>query len=364
MQILTLNIGSSSIKYKVFDENLVCVSSDSISGIGTNLCSWPDVKNQTEAMQKLASELIGLGYAPDLICHRVVHGGNYFQAPVIIDQEVMNKIAELGDLAPLHNPIQHDAIKNAIAFFPAAKQIAFFDTAFHSSMPESQTLIPINYGSEIKRYGFHGLNYAYISEQLTYEFHKPVNAIICHLGNGASVCAIKNGKSYATSMGMTPNDGLIMGTRSGAIDSGVIAYLARTRNMSISEIDQVLNNKSGLFAIAGSSDMRECEELAIKGDFNAKKAIAAFTERVRFYIGGYSALVGDIDCLVFTGGIGENSSYIRNKILDNLSGYYLDNKKNMANHKGIISAENSNRVMIINANEEKYMATLALKFLH
>lgn len=360
MQILTLNIGSSSIKYKVFAQDLSCLCQGSVTGIGTKLCNWPEISNHQQAISSLGTKLTTEGYRPEIICHRVVHGGNHFTAPAIINQTVIEKILSLSNLAPLHNPIQLQAIEATNAIFADAKQIAFFDTAFHHTMPESQKLIPLNIGPEIKNYGFHGLNYAYVTEQLIYHFQRPVNAIICHLGNGASVCAIKQGKSYASSMGMTPNNGLIMGTRSGNIDSGVVAYLHTNYQMPIEKIDSILNNESGLFAIAGSSDMRECEEKAAKGDKQASLALKVFVERVRFYLGGYMMLLDEIDCIAFTGGIGENSSLIRSMILDNIDKYQLDESKNMVNYKGLISQESSKPIFLIPANEEQFMAQSAM----
>ena len=366
MNILTLNIGSSSIKYKAFDSMLTPIISGNITGIGTKLFSWPELpdcpeaSNHIEALQSLATLIAAKGLKFDAICHRIVHGGAKFTKPCKIDANLIAELNKVANLAPLHNPIQIEAIKIAQTIFSDTAQYAFFDTAFHNTMPKSQKVIPISGFAEIQKYGFHGLNYAYINDLLTNKHKSPITAIICHLGNGASVCGIKNGNSYSTSMSMTPNAGLIMGTRSGDIDAGAIIYLLNS-GLSVNDVDNLINKQSGLQALCGTSDMRQCEQLAIDGDAHASLALEAFAERVIFYIGGYLALLGQIDCLVFTGGIGENSALIRNKIIARLShlNFLLDTKSNL-NNAEVISSPTSNDIYIYKANEEKYMAEYIL----
>ena len=366
MQILVLNIGSSSIKYQVFAKDLSQILSGAITGIGTSVYSWPENKNNichdhSAAINALAVYLDNKQINPEVIAHRVVHGGNYFNGPTVIDNDVMTKIAQLDNLAPLHNPIQKQAIYLTLDKFPNAKQVAFFDTAFHQTIANTQKIIPINIDENIQNYGFHGINYDYIVSKLQAQYSKQVNTIILHLGNGASICAVKAGQSYATSMGMTPNSGLIMGTRSGNVDPGLFLYLHNNHNMDIVAIDKLLNQNSGLKALAGSSDMQELEALALANDPKAILAISAFVERIKFYLGGYLALLSEVDCIVFTGGIGENSSYIRSQIINNLINFNLkiDPIKNTSRKNSVISHENSIPILVIKANEELHMAKIS-----
>ena len=370
MQILTLNIGSSSIKYQVFSESLKLILKGSITGIGTQTYAWPENNNlhcpdHNSALTAISNFFGSKNIEPGIICHRVVHGGTSFSEPTLINNANLAEIAKLNPLAPLHNPSQHQAIVATMQQFPAARQIAFFDTAFHQSMPEHTSLIPLSLGPEIRNYGFHGLNYAYVVDELTWHFKKPVNAIIMHLGNGASICAVENNKSIATSMGMTPNSGLIMGTRSGSIDPGLFMYLHNNYQLDIAAIDQLLNKESGLKSIAGTSDMRELESKALDGDQKAQMAIKAFTSKVRFYLGGYQTLFSNLDCIVFTGGIGENSALIRKQILTGMEqqNIMLDDLKNQNQSEQLISQHGSIPVYVIKANEEKYMAKSAINTL-
>lgn len=363
MIILTLNIGSSSIKYKVFNHKLVVESAGNISGIATSMYSWPEnnsvqIKDHISGLHELTKFLTKNNLKPDIICHRVVHGGNIFKGPTKINQHVISQIEKLAPLAPLHNPAQVQAIKIASKSFSEAKQLAFFDTAFHQTIPKEQYIIPLNVDKNIRNYGFHGLNYAYVTEQLSMKLNKPINAIICHLGNGASVCAVKNGISVATSMGMTPNSGLIMGTRSGNIDPGLIQYLNHNHNLTINEIDDILNKCSGISALSGSSDMREIEAKASKNDESSLLAIAVFVARVRFYLCGYMPLIQKPDCIVFTGGIGENSASIRSKILSDLEflNISLNEEKNLYHTMDNLAFNDKIPVYIIKADEEGYMA--------
>lgn len=367
MQILTLNIGSSSVKYKLFTNDYTCICQGVIAGIGTNMYNWlenPTVKvtDHINAINELANFLLKNNFHPDIICHRVVHGGEVFKGPTIVNEEVLATLRQLQHLAPLHNPVQTKSIELAMTSFPEAKQIAFFDTSFHQTIAKDQYLIPLDIDSNIRNYGFHGINYAYIAEQLFLKLHRPANAIICHLGNGASICALRKGVSVATSMGMTPNSGLIMGTRSGSIDPGILHYLNKNHNLTFAEIDALLNNNSGLKAISGSSDMREIEERAAQGDESAILAIEVFVARIRFYLCGYMALVPKPDCIVFTGGIGENSPEIRQRVLSNLEflNIELDERKNLNNASSNLAVSQTLPVYIIKADEERFMAMTAL----
>ncbi|MFH1212022.1 MAG: acetate/propionate family kinase, partial [Candidatus Woesearchaeota archaeon] len=295
----------------------------------------------------------------DLIAHRVVHGGEKYRGPCLINQEVIDDVKSLSRLAPLHNPPNLAGILACKKLFPKAKQYAVFDTAFHHTIPKHAFLygIPIElyekYG--IRKYGFHGISHEYVSQIAAgFLMKKDSKIISCHLGNGSSITAIHSGESIDTSMGFTPLDGLIMGTRSGDIDPEIILYLLGRKHYSIAGLEDLLNKKSGMKAICGFSDMREVRDAALKGSKNARLAIDMLAYRIAFYIGGYAAALDGVDAIVFTGGIGENAAYLRTKVCQFLShlGVLLDEKENKYNRIIISSSKSETKVYVIPTNEE------------
>lgn len=381
--ILVLNCGSSSIKFSLFSTLLNEQMTGLIENIASKRCHLQykihDQKFQIaladanyEASLLQISELIKIHFANQIIAigHRVVHGGEFFSAPTLINTEVIEKIAACNELAPLHNPANLEAIKIFSQLLPNIRQIAVFDTAFHQSLPEKAYLyaLPYEYYQKykIRRYGFHGTSHEYIAKK-TAEFltigPNKINLISAHLGNGCSICAIKNGKSIDTSMGMTPLEGLVMGTRCGDLDPGILAFLAEKLQLDAKEIDQILNRKSGLLGISQiSNDMRE---LFQHSDSLAQLAIEVFCYRLAKYIASYFILFEKIDALVFTAGIGENSAEIREKVIDQLKifQYVLDQKNNQIhgiNSRGVISSETSPLVLVIATNEAYQIAKSSL----
>ena len=349
MKILVINTGSSSIKYQLFEMNEKSVlASGLIERIGENTAkhkfssvnlkesivlekSIPDhetgisemdelLTNAKDGVIKNSSEISAIG-------HRVVHGGETFTKPTIIDEDVIKAIESNVPLAPLHNPGNLSGIYAAKKFFKGVPNVAVFDTAFHQTMPEGnyRYAIPNEYYEKykIRRYGFHGTSHQYVSKLAAQFLNKPiesVNLITLHLGNGASVCSIKNGKSFDTSMGMTPLEGLIMGTRTGDLDPAIPFFMADHVKLSYKEIDTLLNKQSGLKGISALNDMRDILVKKEEGDKNAKLAIEMYVKRIRKYIGAYLVgLDGKLDAIVFTAGIGENATEIRKLCMENLS---------------------------------------------
>ncbi len=299
--------------------------------------------------------------------HRVVHGGEQFHEAVVIDEVVIATIESLIPLAPLHNPSNLDGIKTVQAKLPHALQIAVFDTAFHQTMPKSFYIYPIpyawyaNYG--IRRYGFHGISHFYIAKETANYLGKPLeelNLITIHLGNGDSITAIKNGKSIDTSMGFTPLEGLMMGTRSGDIDPEIVFYLENQIGLNGTDIDRMLNKESGFKGICNESDLRIIVDHANHGDTYAQLAIEMFCIRVKKYIGAYKEVLEKVDAIVFTGGIGEHSALIRQKILT-----MIDKEKNQAvNGFAEIQDENAPyKILVVPTNEELEIAIQAKKLL-
>jgi len=314
MKVAVINSGSSSLKFKLFDMSTSEVLySTLIENIGEK---YFNIKTHYEALESLEVDFSSI----DIIGHRVVHGGEEFSEPTIIDEEVIKKIEELIPLAPLHNPANLEGIKVARKKAPNAIEIAVFDTAFHARMPREAYLYALAYEMyekyKIRRYGFHGTSHFYLLKEcalLLNKDTKKLNIITLHLGNGASACAIKNGISIDTSMGFTPLEGLVMGTRSGDIDPAIVLYMQRELGISVDEVDEVLNKKSGLLGISGCSDVRVI--LNSKTE-QSKLALDMMIRRVQKYIGSYMSLLGRVDAIVFSGGIGENSSYIRERVMD------------------------------------------------
>ncbi|NIA04195.1 MAG: acetate/propionate family kinase [Nitrospiraceae bacterium] len=402
MKVLVLNSGSSSIKFKLYD-----ITSDDnkllISGIAdaitlptskltyeinySNLPSKnpalspnkvrPTIKkqiimrfeNHESALNKILDTIINESIIKsideiDAIGHRVVHGGEKFKKPVIITPDVIRTIEQLSFLAPLHNPPNLLGIKAISKKLPNKPQVAVFDTGFHSTMPNYSYLYPLPYSfytkHQIRRYGFHGTSHEYVCTKASEILSKPLdtlNLISCHLGNGASITAVENGKSVDTSMGLTPLEGLMMGTRCGDIDPYIPLFLQKLGETP-EETDNILNKKSGLLGVSEiSSDMRTLHEESLKGNPKAKLAMKMFSYRIKKYIGAYFAVLNRVDGIIFTGGIGENAYYIREQILENLSSFNIsiDTEKNKTNSL-IISKPNTTPVLVIPTNEELFIA--------
>jgi len=334
MKIAVINSGSSSIKFKLFDmKDERVIFSMALDEIGSS-----HDEALATILKALKDDGIDISHI-DAVGHRVVHGGEYFQEATLIDENVIQKIDALSSLAPLHNPANLQGILAIKKISPNLKQYAIFDTAFHSTMKEEAFLyaIPLDLYEKhkIRRYGFHGTSHSYILKEAAKELKKNVSKtsiISLHLGNGASICAIKNGKSIDTSMGFTPLEGLVMGTRSGDIDPSIVLYMIKELSLSVDEVSNILNKKSGLKAICTQSDVRE---ILKSNDAKSKLALSMMLRRIRKYIGAYMTLFDSLDALVFTGGIGENSEYIRAEILKNL---------------------NIENVLVINTNEELEIA--------
>jgi acetate kinase len=395
-KILVINCGSSSLKYQLYmmpeGINLVKGMVDRIGQKNTTLIQEDKdgktiekkitVKDHSEAFNELINVMTdkkngilhGINEI-DGVAHRVVHGGEKYSDSVIITNEVLNDIEKFSDLAPLHNPVNLDGIKAAMQFLPNVKHTATFDTSFHQTIPEYAYMYGLPYELyekyKIRRYGFHGTSHKFVANKaLEYckRAKENTNLITCHLGNGCSITAIAFGKSVDTSMGFTPLEGLVMGTRSGDIDPAIIHYLA-DKGYTDKEIIDLLNKKSGVLGLSGiSNDMRDIEKAASEGNKKAKLALDAFSYRIRKYIGAYSTVLVKVDILVFTGGIGQNSVLMRELICKNLEniGIILDKEKNrlVGSHIGIISVDHSPiTIMVIPTNEEKGMADDCYKLL-
>jgi len=313
MKIGVINSGSSSLKFKLIETSTKKILlSKVVENIGE--ASSP-IKNHHDALESLEIDFSKL----DAIGHRVVHGGEEFSCGVLIDDEVEKSIEGLISLAPLHNGPNLEGIRVARKQTPTTPQVAVFDTAFHTTMPKEALLYALPYEMyekhNIRRYGFHGTSHSYVMKEAACTLLKDVNSvnlITLHLGNGSSACAIENGKSIDTSMGFTPLEGLMMGTRSGDIDPAIVLYMQRFLGMSLDEVEDLLNKESGLFGICNENDVRKIVE---SEDEKAKLALNMMIRRIQKYIGAYLAILGTVDAIVFTGGIGENSTYIRDAVM-------------------------------------------------
>jgi len=314
MKIAVINAGSSSLKFKLFDmQTKEVLKSFNIEHIGEEGAAF---SNHHEALESIDIDFSSL----DAIGHRVVHGGEEFKKAVLINAKVLDAIDKLSALAPLHNPANLEGIVVAKKKAPNIPHIAVFDTAFHSTMPKEAYLYALDYKMyekhNIRRYGFHGTSHSFISKEAAKILKRDIdelNLITLHLGNGASACAIKNGKSIDTSMGFTPLEGLVMGSRSGDIDPAIVLYMQRELGQSVDEVDKSLNKESGLLGICGENDVRD---ILNSKDEKAKLALEMMIRRIQKYIGSYMALLGRVDAIVFSGGIGENSAYIRERVLE------------------------------------------------
>lgn len=348
MNILVINCGSSSVKAAVINgetgKNLLSMNIERVLDkplVHINETTLECVEVGHEAVLNFALPLVKeyLGtHSLDGVGHRVVHGGNKFDTPVLIDETVEKAIQDVSGLAPLHNPVNLLGITVARAIFSNLPHIAVFDTSFHQTMPKRavQYALPKQLREKhgLRRYGFHGTSHEYVAELAAEYMQADLNAlrvITCHLGNGASVTAVEYGRSVETSMGMTPLEGLVMGTRSGDVDAGILLHVAREEEMSMKDLDQMLNKKSGLVGLSGlSNDMRDIIEKSTDGDEDCRLALQVFTHRLRKYIGAYAAVMGGVDAIVFTGGIGENSPVIRHRTTQRLDflGAIINEDKN------------------------------------
>ncbi len=389
MKVLVLNSGSSSIKYQFFDtDRKIALAKGMVERIGMSsavLTHTPHGKEKIRIVGEILDHSIAIEYVIavllsrnhgvikdkkeiDAVGHRVVHGGETFSGSVLITDQVMNAIKENIELAPLHNPPNIKGINATKEQLPDIPQVAVFDTAFHVQMPPKAFLYGIPYELyrkyKIRRYGFHGTSHRYVSERASAILNRPIEElkiITAHLGNGCSMAAVNCGKSVDTTMGFTPLEGLLMGTRSGDMDPSVILYIMGKEGLSISEANTLLNKHSGLIGLSGeSSDMREIENAVVEGNKKAKNAFDVFTYRIKKYIGAYAAAMGGLDAVVFTGGIGENSAMVRKDVCADMEflGIKLDGNLNQnPTDEAIISSEDSKvKILRIPTNEELVIA--------
>jgi len=385
VNVLVLNAGSSSLKWKLYNiKKQHLIASGLIEGIAEHISATQfthlsvthktamSIENHHVAFEQLFktleeknildvhTELSGIG-------HRVVHGGETFKQPTLITASNIEALKALNPLAPLHNPANILGIEIMMALAPKVPNVAVFDTSFHQSMPEHAYLYALPehlYKEEqIRRYGFHGTSHHYVAQKVANTLGQPLstlNLITLHLGNGASACAIKNGKSIDTSMGFTPLEGLVMGTRSGDLDPAIVTYLMEHKSMSSSQINTLLNKESGLKGLCHENDLRQIIKNMQEGDVQAKIALEVFTYRIKKYIGAYVAVLGKVDAIVFTGGIGENAPLVRAMVLEGLDtafGMHLDTQKNLESQpKAIHQKESSVKIYVQATNEELQIA--------
>lgn len=386
MKVLVLNSGSSSIKYQLYDASSgASLVRGSVSRIGepgsrleydargSHYRTEAGVPNHEVGLNLVVDSLLdrGLGILGDIseiaaVGHRAVHGGAAFRGSVLIDDEVISRMEKCVPLAPLHNPPNLAGIKAAFKLLPHALQVAVFDTAFHTTMPPKAYLyaLPYEYYEKhgVRRYGFHGTSYRYVMHRAGQILERPVEElkmVIAHLGNGASMAAIDGGKSIDTSMGLTPLEGLMMGTRCGDIDPGVVFHLRRELGMGVDEIDTLLNTKSGMLGISGASkDVRDIVQRAAGGDERSRLALEMFAYRAKKYIGAYAAALGGLDVVVFTGGVGERSALLRKMICSGLGflGLEIDeqvNAETIGVEGGIDLVGSHVRVLVVPTDEER-----------
>ncbi|TXK81370.1 acetate/propionate family kinase [Paenibacillus sp. N3.4] len=390
MNVLVINAGSSSLKYQLFqmqDESVLAKGRVERIGMETAIITHeptgkPDVHEVSEILEHTTAirRVIEMLVHPvhgvltstaqiDAVGHRVVHGGESFKQSVIVDEAVKKEIKRLFDLAPLHNPAHMLGISAVEINMPGVPQVVVFDTAFHQSMPATAYLYPVPMAlyrkHKVRRYGFHGTSHKYVSERAADFLGRPLEhlkLVTCHIGNGASCAAILGGLSVDTSMGMTPLEGLMMGTRSGDLDPAIVPYAMGKEDLTLSEVSSMLNKHSGLQAISGiSSDMREIVEALEAGDKNATLAFDMYEYRLRKYIGAYAAAMNGIDAIVFTAGVGENSELLRKTVCQQLSflGVEFDeeaNQKGRGLERRISKAGSKVEVLVIPTNEELVIA--------
>ena len=389
MEVLVINCGSSSLKFQLIDSEKEHVLAKGLCeriGIDKSSITYQsdkcekmtkevDMPTHNEAINAVISALTDekTGVINDMsevkaVGHRVVHGGEYFSSSAIVDEDVLEKIEKCNYLAPLHNPANVIGIKACMKIMKDTPNVVVFDTAFHQTMPEEAYLygIPREYYEKhkIRRYGFHGTSHSYVSKRVAQIINKPVEelkTIVCHLGNGASICAVDGGKSVDTSMGLTPLAGVMMGTRSGDIDPGILEVLAKMKNKDVSEITNILNKKSGVSGLSQvSSDFRDITKAIEEGNTVAKSALDAYIRTVVRFVGAYVAVMNGVDTIVFTAGVGENNSAVRAGVVKHLKylGVELDEEANKirGEEKLISTADSKVKVYVVPTNEELAIA--------
>lgn len=390
MKILVINAGSSSLKYQLYDmtdESVMAKGLVERIGMDSSIVTHkptgrPDVTEVSEILEHTTAIRKVLSLLTDeengviesvneiqAVGHRVVHGGEFFEESALVDADVKTKIRQLFDLAPLHNPASMMGIKATETNMPGVPQVVVFDTAFHQTMPEQAYLYAIprvlykKY--KVRRYGAHGTSHEFVSKAAAEYLKRPIEdlkIITCHIGNGASITAIREGQSVDTSMGMTPLEGLMMGTRSGDLDPAIVPYVMNKEELTVNEVNSMLNKHSGLLAISGiSSDMREITEGMENGDASSKLAFDMYEYRLRKYIGSYAAALNGVDVIAFTAGVGENSVVLRKKVCENLTylGVELDEELNAVRSgepRRISSVNSKVEVLVIPTNEELVIA--------
>lgn len=394
MKILVLNCGSSSLKYQVIDmDTKNPIAKGLVERIGNQgavltHCTAlqekeivkTEIENHTKAIELVLKQLVApeTGAIKDLqeiyaVGHRVVHGGEKFAKSVVIDDSILQELKDCIQLAPLHNPPNIAGIQACQKMMPGIPQVAVFDTAFHQTMKPSSYIygLPYEYYEKfgIRKYGFHGTSHKYVAQRAAVLLKKPIEElkiISCHLGNGASIAAIRGGKSVETSMGFTPLDGLLMGTRSGALDPAVVTYIMCRQNFTVDQMNDFLNSKCGALGVSGiSSDFRDIEVAAEQGSMRAQLALDIFDHDVKQFIGSYAAIMGGLDALIFTAGVGENSISMRASVCKDMDffGIDLDLEKNKVRGEEVdVSKTNSRcRVLVIPTNEELMIAVDTLE---
>ncbi|GHT52333.1 acetate kinase [Bacteroidia bacterium] len=387
MKVFVLNCGSSSIKYKFLDmstkETLAQggIEKIGLSGsflkltlpTGEKVVLEKDIPEHKTGIRFIMDTITGAAHGCikslseiDAVGHRVVHGGERFNAGVVVTDEVIAQVAECIDLAPLHNPPNLEGIYAIKELLPSTPQVAVFDTAFHQTMPQEAYMygLPYEYYTKygVRRYGFHGTSHRYVSRRVCEFLNVPYEKqriITCHIGNGGSITAIKNGKSVDTSMGMTPVEGLLMGTRCGDVDAGVLTFLMEKEHLDAQGISRLINKQSGVDGLSGvSSDMREIETAVKAGNERAIMALSVYEYRIKKYIGAYAAALGGVDIIVFTGGVGENQTGLRASVCKNLDymGIQIDPERNKARSEEIIiSTDNSKVKVVVIPTDEEWM---------
>ena len=395
MIVLILNAGSSSIKYQLFDvekkEVLAKGIVDKIGMVDSALINYRNDGDEVKLEGEIVDHQAGIEYVLgvlisenhgsveslediDAVGHRVVHGGESFHSSVLINDQVIQKIIDCVPLAPLHNPPNLKGIDAVTELMPDTPQVAVFDTAFHQTMPKSAYMYAIPYSLYkkygLRRYGFHGTSHHYVSRracEITGLDYQTQKIITCHLGNGASITAINHGKSVDTSMGLTPVEGMIMGTRSGDLDLGVLTYIIEKEELGVKEANTLINKHSGILGISGvSSDMREVERASDDGNNRARLALEMYDYRIIKYIGSYAAAMSGVDMIVFTGGIGENAARVRESVCKRFGflGLEFDSEKNtgLMSQEAIISKPDSKiKVLVVPTNEELVIAQETVK---
>ncbi|MEF2977492.1 acetate/propionate family kinase [Subtercola sp. YIM 133946] len=395
--VLVINSGSSSLKYQLIEmTNESVLANGLIERIGAggdtgsskhtvtlpgsearSFTSEHPVADHTEAFKVMLAAFDKHGPSmaenhPVAVGHRVVHGGKRFFGPTVVTDLVKINIEDLAELAPLHNPANLDGINAAQVAFPGIPHVAVFDTAFHATLPPAAYTYAIDAGLadkyRVRRYGFHGTSHKFVSEAAAEYLERPLGelkTIVLHLGNGASACAVDGGVSVDTSMGLTPLEGLVMGTRSGDLDPAILFHLNRKAGLGFAELDELLNRKSGLLGLSGHGDMRDVVTAAGEGDADAQLALDVYLHRIKHYVGAYAAGLGGVDAIVFTAGVGENSDVVRSGALAGLEafGIAVDPERNTSGHRGrrrISPDESPVAVLVIPTNEELEIARQCL----